>query len=141
MFSSILRGHIYPSKRIAKLQLFFRLAKHHPKVCLLNKLKILCRAYHSACYNILFLTFQRPKTKVINSPLRAPLPHPAGKLSTTFPPATPRLPSHTATTTFLIPIYLFFSLLFLHYFLPRNKRGETPQQIVCFRRHRQSPRR
>ena len=52
MFSSILRGHIYPSKRIAKLQLFFRLAKHRPKVYLLNKLKILCRACYSAHYSL-----------------------------------------------------------------------------------------
>ena len=56
MFSSILRGHIYPSKRIAKLQLFFRLAKHLPQHQMLIKFKIFCSHYNTAYYKMHFFS-------------------------------------------------------------------------------------
>ena len=56
MFSSILRGHIYPSKRIAKLQLFFRLAKHPPRHQMLIKFKIFCSYYNTAYYKMQFFS-------------------------------------------------------------------------------------
>lgn len=51
MFSVISKGHCYPLKWIAKLRLFFGLAKHRATIQIIKKLKILRGHYISMFYN------------------------------------------------------------------------------------------